>query len=82
MLFIAKQAALFESKLEQGDRFIKALNDPQLTPAASAERWLAASGAAAPGAASGKTTDKPGLLCLDARRRLVRCRVRARKSGK
>ncbi len=81
MLWIARNAPLLESKVDPGDSFTKALSDAQLAPVASAGRWLSASGPGpVPSSAPPRSSARPSVLCLDAKRRLVRCRVRSAKS--
>lgn len=79
LLWVAKYAKqLAATNDPAGSQFHKALEDTSMTPAISAERWLAMSGKTGE-VQLPRAEARPSLLCLDAKRRLTSCRVRSPK---
>jgi hypothetical protein len=81
LLWVAKHAKLLLGTNDPGgSQLQQALDDPSVTPAQSAERWLAVSGKTGGEVQPPRAKGQPTLLCLDDKRRLTACKVRKRRS--
>ena len=80
LLWVAKYSKQLTATTDlAGSQLQKALEDSSMTPAVSAERWLAMSGKTGGEVQPPRPDARPTLLCLDATRRLTSCRVRSPK---